>query len=111
MSKETYPVYEAQVGALGRVTFFKDPETKTYCFMFFNGSDYTPLSISEEAAYFVWAFIGSEHPEITPIISTFTPPKKAGRVNLKSSLQNQLKRKRKANEQREKRQQRSGIRP
>ena len=78
MNKDTYRVYEAQVGALGRVTFFKDPESNTYCFMFFNGSDYTPLSISEDAAYFVWAFIGCEHPDIAPKFSTFTTAKKAG---------------------------------
>ena len=62
-SKQTYPIYEAQVGAFGRVAFFKDPETETYCFMFFNGADYTPLYLSEDAAYFVWAFIGCEHPD------------------------------------------------
>ena len=61
MSSETYPVYEAQVGAFGRVTFFKDPETSTYCFMFFNGMDWTPLYLSEDAAYYVWMFIGCEH--------------------------------------------------
>lgn len=65
MNSETYPVYEAQVGALGRVTFFRDPETSTYCFMFFNGMDWTPLYISEDAAYYVWMFIGCEHPDAT----------------------------------------------
>ena len=76
MSKETYPVYEAQVGALGKVTFYKEPKSSTYCFVYFNGMDYTPLLLSEDAAYYTWLFIGSEHPEAT--ISTFTPPKKAG---------------------------------
>ena len=94
MSKETYPVYEAQVGALGSVTLFR--EDNTYCFMFFNGADYTPLSISEDAAYFVWAFIGSEHPEITPIISTFTPPKKAGRGKPKKQPSKPIKKKAKS---------------
>ena len=96
MSKETYPVYEAQVGALGSVTFFRDPKTSTYCFMFFNGVDHTPLAISEEAAYFVWAFIGSEHPDITPIISTFTPPKKAGRGKPKKQPSKPTKKKAKS---------------
>ena len=96
MSKETYTVYEAQVGALGSVTFFRDPQTSTYCFMFFNGVDHTPLAISEEAAYFVWAFIGSEHPDITPIISTFTPPKKAGRGKPKKQPSKPIKNKAKS---------------
>ena len=90
MSKETYPIYEAQVGALGRVAFFKDPETKTYCFMFFNGADYTPLYISEDAAYYVWRFIGCEHPDCLNVsseeryparktnVNNFTTAKKAG---------------------------------
>jgi hypothetical protein len=55
--------------------------------MFFNGMDYTPLAISEDAAYFVWAFIGCEHPQasITPRVAigtnckqNFTTAKKAG---------------------------------
>ena len=96
MSRDTYPTYQAQVGALGEVTFFKDPETKTYCFMFFNGADYTPLSISEDAAYFVWAFIGCEHPDIAPIISTFTPPKKAGRGKPKKQPSKPIKKKAKS---------------
>jgi hypothetical protein len=93
-SKQTYPVYEAQVGAFGRVAFFKDPETETYCFMFFNGADYTPLYISEDAAYFVWMFIGCEHPQasITPRVAmaigtnckpNFASAKKAGRCKPK----------------------------
>ena len=79
MNSETYPIYEAQVGQFGSVTFFKDPESSTYCFMFFNGADYTPLYLSEEAAYYVWVFLGAEHPEAFTSISTFTPPKKAGK--------------------------------
>lgn len=77
MNSETYPIYEAQVGALGRVAFFKDPQSRTYCFTYFNGADYTQLNLSEDAAYFTWLFIGMEHPELS--ISTFTPSKKAGR--------------------------------
>jgi hypothetical protein len=73
----THPVYEAQVGALGKVTFYKEPKSSTYCFIYFNGMDYTPLILSEDAAYFTWLFIGSEHPDTT--FTTFTPPKKAGR--------------------------------
>jgi len=96
MNKDAYRVYEAQVGALGRVTFFKDPESKTYYFMFFNGVDYTPLSISETAAYYVWAFIGSEHPHITPTISTFTPAKKAGRGKPKKQPSKPIKKKAKS---------------
>ena len=90
MSKVTFPIYEARVGALGSVTFFRDPETNSYHFMFFNGMDYTPLYISEDAAYFVWAFIGCEHPQasITPRVAmaigtnckpNFASAKKAGR--------------------------------
>jgi hypothetical protein len=89
-SKQIYPIYEAQVGALGSVTFFKEPKSNSYCFMFFNGMDYTPLAISEDAAYFVWAFIGCEHPQasITPRVAmaigtnckpNFASAKKAGR--------------------------------
>ena len=91
MNSETYPIYEAQVGQFGSVTFFKDPETETYCFMFFNGAEYTPLYISEDAAYFVWAFIGCEHPDClnvanNPIkyithktqVNNFATAKKAG---------------------------------
>ena len=81
MSNETYPVYEAQVGALGRVTFFKDPETSTYCFMFFNGMDWTPLYISEDAAYYVWAFIGMEHPDCLNVTSEEKYPARKTQVN------------------------------
>lgn len=65
MSKKTYPIYEAKIGELGQVAFYKDPETSTYCFYFYNGKEYTPLYLSEEAAYYTWAFIGCEHPQAT----------------------------------------------
>jgi hypothetical protein len=64
MSKKP-SVYEARVGEVGQVAFYKDPETSTYCFYFYNGKEYTPLYLSEGAAYYVWAFIGCEHPEAT----------------------------------------------
>lgn len=76
-SSRTPFFYEAQVGQFGSVSFFREPETNTYCFMFFNGDEYTPLRISSDAAYYVWAFIGCEHPDAS--ITTFTPIKKAGR--------------------------------
>ena len=88
-SGKTYPIYEAQVGALGRVAFFKDPESRTYCFTYFNGADYTQLNLSEDAAYFTWLFIGMEHPELS--ISTFTPAKKAGRSKPKKQPSNKVK--------------------
>lgn len=82
-------VYEARVGEVGQVAFYKDPKTLTYCFYFYNGKEYTPLYLSEEAAYYVWAFIGCEHPEatITPRVGVevrkakknFASTKKAGR--------------------------------
>ena len=83
-------VYDARVGEVGQVAFYKEPKTLTYCFYFYNGKEYTPLYLSEEAAYYVWTFIGSEHPEvaITPrlgmeirkaIKKNFTSTKKAGR--------------------------------
>ena len=89
MSKE-YPIYEARVGKVGQVAFYKDPKTLTYCFYFYNGKKYTPLYLSEEAAYYVWAFIGCEHPEatVTPRVGmavsralkkNFASTKKAGR--------------------------------
>jgi hypothetical protein len=84
-----YPIYEARVGELGQVAFYKEPKTSTYCFYYFNGKDYTPLYLSEEAAYYTWAFIGCEHPEatITPRVAmaigskcktNFATAKKAG---------------------------------
>lgn len=94
MSSETYPVYEAQVGALGKVTFYKESKSNTYCFIYFNGMDYTPLLLSEEAAYFTWLFIGCEHPDAT--ISTFTPPKKAGRGKPKKQPSKPIKKKAKS---------------
>lgn len=89
MSKRP-PVYEARIGEVGQVAFFKDTETSTYCFYFYNGKEYTPLYLSEEAAYYTWAFIGCEHPEatITPRVAialnraikkNFASTKKAGR--------------------------------
>jgi hypothetical protein len=82
-------VYEARVGKVGQVAFYKDLKTSTYCFYFYNGKEYTPLYLSEEAAYYTWAFIGCEHPEaaITPRIAmalgalkkNFASAKKAGR--------------------------------
>jgi hypothetical protein len=96
MTKSTSPIYEAQVGPLGSVTFFKDPESDTYCFMFFNGVDYTPLTLSEDAAYYVWAFIGCEHPDANGTISTFTPPKKAGKSKPKKQPSKPTKKKAKS---------------
>jgi len=63
MNSETAFVYQAKVGAFGEVTFWKDHPSKTYCFTFFNGDQYTPLFLSEDAAYYVWAFLGCEHPD------------------------------------------------
>ena len=94
MNNETHPVYEAQVGALGKVTFYKEPKSNTYCFIYFNGMDYTPLLISEEAAYYTWLFIGCEHPDAT--ISTFTPSKKAGRSKPKKQPSKSIKKKAKS---------------
>jgi hypothetical protein len=90
----THPIYEAQVGQFGSVTFFREPETNTYCFMFFNGDEYTPLRISSDAAYYVWAFIGCEHPDAS--ISTFTPSKKAGRSKPKKQPSKPIKKKAKS---------------
>ena len=86
--------YEAQVGQFGSVTFFREPETNTYCFMFFNGDEYTPLRISSDAAYYVWAFIGCEHPDAS--ISTFTPSKKAGQSKPKKRPSKPIKKKAKS---------------
>ena len=96
MNSGTYPIYEAQVGQFGSVTFFKDPESNTYCFMFFNGADYTPLYLSEEAAYYVWVFLGAEHPDANGVISTFTPPKKAGGSKPKKQPSKPIKKKAKS---------------
>jgi hypothetical protein len=94
MSKEICPVYEAKVGALGKVTFYKEPKSSTYCFVYFNGMDYTPLLLSEDAAYYTWLFIGSEHPDTN--FATFTPPKKAGRGKPKKQPSKPIKKKAKS---------------
>jgi hypothetical protein len=82
-------IYEARVGKVGQVAFYKDLKTSTYCFYFYNGKEYTPIYLSEEAAYYVWMFIGYEHPEAptTPRVAmalgalkkNFASAKKAGR--------------------------------
>lgn len=81
-SQSTF-IYEAKVGAFAQVVFWKNPEDNSYNFTFFNGVDYTPLKLSEDAAYYVWAFIGCEHPDTQMskfISSAFSSPsKKAGR--------------------------------
>ena len=100
MSKKTFPIYEAQVGALGSVTFFR--EDGSYCFMFFNGEDYTPLVLGEEAAYYVWAFIGCEHPYVPSDkkyqvrktnLKNFASAKKAGRSKPKKQPSKPTKKK------------------
>lgn len=76
--------YEAEVGMLGRVMFWKNPESTTYSFTFFNGMDYTTLNLSEEAAYHAALFIGMAHPNINTLYKTQSKkkissrPKKAG---------------------------------
>ena len=95
-------IYEARVGKVGQVAFCKDPKTSTYCFYFYNGKKYTPLYLSEEAAYYVWAFIGCEHPEttVTPRVGmavraalkrNFTSTKKAGRGKHRKQPSNKAK--------------------
>ena len=59
----TYPVYEARVKALGSVRAWHIPESDTYSFTYFNGEEYTPLFLSEEAAYYTWLFLSIMHPE------------------------------------------------
>ena len=61
MAENSYPLYEARVGALGSVRAWR--MDGSYCFTFFNGYDYTPLFLSEEAAYYVWVFLSMLHPE------------------------------------------------
>ena len=61
MEENSYPMFEAQVGALGSVRAWR--MDGTYCFTFFNGHDHTPLFLSEDAAYYTWLFIGALHPE------------------------------------------------
>jgi hypothetical protein len=58
-----YPLYEARVGALGYVRAWCIPESNTYSLTYFNGEEYTPLFLSEEAAYYTWLFLGMMHPE------------------------------------------------
>jgi hypothetical protein len=65
----SYPVYEARVGALGSVRAWHIPDINTFCFTYFNGEDYTPLFLSEEAAYYTWAFLSMMHPEAYSVIS------------------------------------------
>jgi hypothetical protein len=84
-SSDTTFIYQAKVGAFGEVTFWKNPKTSTYSFTFFNGVEYAPLHLSEDAAYYVWAFLGCEHPDaITSNTLSSTignkprPSKKAG---------------------------------
>lgn len=67
MASDIYPVYEARVGALGSVRAWNIDGT--YCFTFFNGEDYTPLFLSEEAAYYTWAFLSMMHPEAQFVVS------------------------------------------
>jgi len=76
-TKNSQFIYQAKIGALGEVIFWKRHKDNTYCFSFFNGDEITPLNLSADAAYYVWAFIGCEHPDAS--ISTFTTAKKAGR--------------------------------
>lgn len=59
--ENSYPVYEARVGAFGSVRAWNEGDT--YCFTFFNGEEYTPLFLSKEAAYYVWIFLAMMHPE------------------------------------------------
>ena len=94
MSNRTSYIYEARVGALGSVTFFRDPDSGTFCFTFFNGEEYTPLYLSADAAYYVWAFIGCEHPECTTM--NFTSAKKAGRGKPKKQPSKSTKKKAKS---------------
>jgi len=56
------PVLSAAVGPLGEINAWREKDTDTYHFTFFNGIDYTPMSLSAEAAYYVWFFLGVLHP-------------------------------------------------
>jgi hypothetical protein len=69
MGENSYPVYEARVGALGAVRAWHIPESNTFCFTYFNGEDYTPLFLSEGAAYYTWLFLSMMHPEAYAVIS------------------------------------------
>jgi hypothetical protein len=68
-TSDTYPVYEARVGALGSVRAWHLPDSNTYCFTYFNGWEYTPVFLSEEAAYYTWAFLSMMHPEAYAVVS------------------------------------------
>lgn len=100
-SQSTF-IYEAKVGALAQVVFWKNPEDNSYNFTFFNGVDYTPLKLSEDAAYYVWTFLGCEHPdaimqqEVARIFQTklSSSSKKAGRC--KTTKRPSLKKKAKS---------------
>ncbi len=61
MKESNYPIYEAQIGALGHVRAWR--MDGSYCFTYFNGYDYTPLFLSPDAAYYTWLFIGALHPD------------------------------------------------
>ena len=63
MASNIYPVYEARVKALGSVRAWHIPESDTYSLTYFNGEEYTPLFLSEEAAYYTWLFLSMLHPE------------------------------------------------
>jgi hypothetical protein len=59
----SYPVYEARVGALGSVRAWYEEDINSYRIIYFNGWDYTPLLLSEEAAYYTWLFLSAMHPD------------------------------------------------
>jgi hypothetical protein len=59
----SYPVYEARVGALGSVRAWYEKDINSYRIVYFNGYDYTPLLLSEEAAYYTWLFLSAMHPD------------------------------------------------
>lgn len=73
----SFPVYEARVGALGSVRAWHIPKSNTYCFTYFNGEDYTPLYLSEEAAYYTWAFLSMMHPEAYMVVSKISAKPKS----------------------------------
>jgi hypothetical protein len=75
----SYPVYEARVGALGSVRAWHEEDTNSYRFVYFNGFDYTPLFLSEEAAYYTWAFLSMMHPEAYAVVSQPSVKTKSGR--------------------------------
>lgn len=65
----SYPVYEARVGALGSVRAWYEKDINSYRIVYFNGYDYTPLLLSEEAAYYTWLFLSMMHPEAYEALS------------------------------------------